>query len=107
MKWYLEFLLFWIVILILTFYWRLSYSEEPIITVIVSVVASLLVTGLVYSGYVEGKKRIKLKNASFEEKAEILKKERKTNRLMYRIILVLVIICIIIVVITMLIELIL
>ena len=103
MKWYLEFLFLWIVIFVLTFFWRLIY-ERAVIAFFVSIVISLIVTGILYAGYAEGKKRIKLKTATEEEKAEIQRKEKKTTRLMYWIILALVIVCVILIAIVTLIK---
>ena len=102
MKWYLEFLLLWIVIFILTFLWRLIY-ERAVVAFFVSIAISLLVTGMLYAGYAEGKKRIKLKTATEAEKAEIKRKEKRMNRIIYFLILILAIICIILIAMVMLI----
>lgn len=92
MKWYIEFPILYVVVVVVLY--SINYNTWGEASLFVSVVFGLILASVGYASYNEVKKKQKLKNASEEEKIKIKEKERKSNRIMIYAIIVMIIFCI-------------
>ena len=93
MKWYIEFpIIYVVVVVILYFIGRNTWGEASLF---VSLILGLFFAIAGYAGYKGAKKEQKMKSASEDEKDKMMEKERKTNRVLIWVIIGLIIFCIV------------
>ncbi|MFH1100657.1 MAG: hypothetical protein V1726_01285 [Methanobacteriota archaeon] len=91
-----EFLIVWIILFLIYFRWQLS-QEEMEIAFIVSLYMGTIFSIAIYWGLYEGRKQIRMKNATEEEIRKMKEKERKMNRIALYILLALIIFIVVII----------
>ena len=87
MKWYIEYLMVWVIVFLAYLTWFTSDIMEFQIRIIVSLMMGTFISAAGYAGYYEVKKKQKMQKASEKERAIMQENAHKTNRVMNLIII--------------------